>query len=85
MKIPNARDVMRHAQEIEDKHERLRFLERKMDESTALNASLWDMYSLLVGQTLTPLKDAAEGVCAYDWSENDEDAVETITILRKAV
>jgi hypothetical protein len=32
---------------------------------------------------LTEFVEAAEAVCAFDWSDNDEDAVEAIARLRK--
>lgn len=35
-------------------------------------------------RALANLLDAVEGVLAYDWCDNDEDAVEAIERLRKA-
>ncbi len=36
-------------------------------------------------ERLSKIKAAAEAVCAFDWSDNDDDAVRTITDLRKTL
>lgn len=84
MEIPKAKDVMAHAFGINDRRARLRYIEIQMDAATALNAQLWALYSLAARDALDPLHEAASAVLEFDWSGNDDDAVEAISDLKKA-
>lgn len=79
--IPTPKEVLAHAYGISDKRAKLRFLEIQMDAAMKLSAILWDAYSLETQGIVDPIYDAAERVCQYDWTDNDEDAVEAIDAL----
>jgi hypothetical protein len=56
---------------------------KKRDLTT--EAQTWLSAARMIRATSMPIFAAANGVVAYDWSDNDDDAVAAIEALRSAV